>query len=952
MSLPLKDKITFQESSILSLLLVAIACFFIYSDWLWRLDHSIYDWHLRWWSQPPTDNILIVAIDTQSLKELGRWPWPRRLHAKIIDNLTAAGAKVIALDIVFAEASTDDPVGDNLLAQALKKSGRVVLPVILEELRSGGQLIEVLPIPPLAATAAKLGHVDIELEQDGIVRSTYLKAGLGSSYWPTLALAMLDLAHPVAEHMLPGEQHARTQASSQHTWIRNHRILIPFTGPPGHFPAVSYVDILRNKLSPEILRDKFVLVGVTARGLTDALATPVSGQKQPMAGVEFNAHVLNTLQQSIAIRPLSMEWRMLLIASLAVFLPWLYPRLSLRQAGIMVILALLGTLTLSVLLSKVLQIWFNPAPALVVLSLSYPLWSWRHLKTLMGSIFEEEERTQVTLQAIGDGVITTNGQGQIEKMNPKAEILTGWSLKEAHGQSLDRVLRLIDEHNGITLKNPVNLCLERDNTVELEEKVLLVNALGQAATIRVSASPIRNRGGKIAGVVVAMTDLSETHRLSKQLSYQTNYDVLTELPNRHLLRNRLTQAIAYGHQNKQIFALLIVDLDRFKTVNDSLGLAVGDKLLKAVAERLKQDRREEDTVARLGSDEFALVLENLSEQAGAVSVTEKLLSAMEKPFHIDDYEFFVSCSIGVSLFPKDGEEVELLLKNADRALQQAKENGRNTVQFYAQTMNRQNLDRLVMEHNLRHALARQELEIHYQPQVELINGQIIGVEALLRWRHPQLGLISPAEFIPLAEETGLIVSIGEWVLKTACSQGKSWQREGIAPIKVAVNLSPRQFMQTNLTDMIKETLAETGLEPCYLDLEITESLIVKNVEEVIPILHTLKSIGVQLSIDDFGTGYSSLNYLKRFPIDQIKIDKTFVRDINTDLDDSAIALAVIAMAHSMKLKVLAEGVETKTQLTFLKTNRCDEMQGFYLSCPLPVAETTHLLQSHTHLNFN
>jgi diguanylate cyclase (GGDEF)-like protein/PAS domain S-box-containing protein len=951
MSLTQKDKLALHKKTILSFLLVALACFFVYSDWLWRLDHIIYDWHLQWWSRPPPDNILIVAIDEQSLRKLGRWPWSRRVHAKIIDQLTAAGAKVIGLDIIFAEPYENDPVGDEQLAQSLKKSDRVVLPVIAEELRYGGQLVEVLPIPPLATAAAKLGHVDVELDRDGIVRSTYLKAGLGSPHWPALALAMLELAYPAVKPELPGERHSFTKAVSQY-WVRDYRILIPFAGPPGHFPAVSYVDVLHNKLPATILRDKFVLVGVTARGLTDALATPVSGLEQPMAGVEFNAQVLHALQQGFVIQPLSMAWRMLLTGSLVMFLPWLYPRLSPWQMRITIMLALLGTLTISLLLSRGLQLWFTPASALLVLSLSYPLWSWRYLQNLMGTLLEEKQRARIALHTIGDAVITTNEQGIVEHMNPKAEALTGWSLKTACGHSLNNVLRLIDERNGTPLKNPVQQCLTQNNLVELKEKVSLIDRLGKKSVVQVCASPIRNRRGKLSGAVLAVTDLSETRRLNQQLTYQTNYDALTELPNRHLLRDRLTQAIAHGHRKNCLFALLLVDLDRFKTVNDSLGLAVGDKLLKAVAERLKKDRREEDTVARLGSDEFAIILENLSEQAGAVSVAEKILLAMEMPFHIHDYEFFVSCSIGVSLFPKDGEEVEVLLKNTDTALHRAKENGRNTVQFYAQAMNRQALDRLVMEHNLRHALARQELELHYQPQVELINGQIIGVEALLRWRHPQLGLVSPAEFIPLAEETGLIVSIGEWVLKTACAQGKSWQSEGIAPIRVAVNLSPRQFMQTNLTDMIKETLTETGLEPHYLDLEITESLIVKNVEEVIPILHTLKGIGVQLSIDDFGTGYSSLSYLKRFPIDQIKIDKAFVQDINTDLDDSAIALAVIAMAHSMKLKVLAEGVETKNQLSFLKSNQCDEMQGFYLSCPLPVAETTQLLQARTNLNLH
>lgn len=933
------------------MMLLSSVLLLIHMDWLWRWDRMIYDWHLRWWSRLPAENILIVAVDEESLNKLGQWPWSRRLHAKLINQLTAAGAKVIALDILFSEPNSNDTQGDDLLAAAIDKSGRVVLPVAVEQVRPGGQLVEILPLPTLTAAAAGLGHVDAELDQDGLARGLFLKAGLGSPYWPTLALAMLKLIDSDAEQALPRQQSSANSpsSSSPYVWVRDHPILIPFAGPPGHFPAVSYVDALGERLPATVFRNKLILVGATAQGLTDALATPVSGRKKPMPGVEFNANVLDTLQRNLAIQPLSTGWHMLLTGGLVLLPVWLHPRLSPWHVLVVMILLLVAVIGGSVVLSRTLQLWFPPAPALLGLVLSYPLWSWRRLQRLGRLLFAEKQRAEITLHAIGDGVIVTDVYGVVEYMNPKAENLTGWSLVQARGQGLSQILCFKEAHGDVG--NPITLCLQQNHAVELDEKILLAKEHKRELTVRLSAAPIRNDQGDHLGAVLAITDLTETHQLNQQLVYRTNYDPLTELPNRHLLQDRLTQTVARARRSNQLIAVLLVDIDRFKTVNDSLGQKAGDRLLATIAARLKAILRQEDTVARPGSDEFIIVLENTREPQVAM-VAKKVLHAMETPFHIDNHEFFVSCSIGVSVFPKDGEEPETLLKNADTAMYRAKEKGRNTIQFYAQGMNQQALNRLVMEHNLRRALTRQELELYYQPQVELNAGRICGVEALLRWRHPQLGLVSPMDFIPLAEETGLIVPIGEWALKTACAQTKRWHDQGIKAIRIAVNLSPRQFMQVNLVDMVRETLLQTGLKACYLDLEITESMVMKNVEEVIPVLHALKALGVQLSVDDFGTGYSSLSYLKRFPIDQLKIDKAFVRDINTDSEDSAIALAVIAMAHSMKLKVLAEGVETKTQLAFLRSNRCDEMQGYYMSCPLPTEEATTLLRSHGQLAFD
>ncbi len=445
-------------------------------------------------------------------------------------------------------------------------------------------------------------------------------------------------------------------------------------------------------------------------------------------------------------------------------------------------------------------------------------------------------------------------------------------------------------------------------------------------------------------------EINERRFYEVQLEWQANYDALTQLPNRHLLQDRLQCAITHARRTKQHFAVLFLDLDRFKNVNDGLGHPVGDTLLKAVATRLKNTVREEDTVARLGGDEFVIVLERLEREEGAATVARKALKALEPACSIEDYEFFITSSIGISLFPKDGSEPEILLKHADIAMYHAKEQGGNNFQFYAQDMNVRTLERLALENNLRYALERGELELHYQPQVSLRSGNVISMEALLRWRHPKLGMIPPTEFIPLAEETGLIVPIGTWVIKTACTQLKTWQQEGLPIQFVAVNLSPRQFMQKDLLSQIADILEETELDASCLELEITEGLIMRDVDSAIMTLQALKLMQVQIAIDDFGTGYSSLNYLKRFPLDRLKIDKSFINDINNDPNDAAIALAVIAMAHSLQLKVIAEGVENEQQLIFLKSRRCDDMQGYYFSRPLPAAEARTLLRENRRMH--
>ncbi len=430
----------------------------------------------------------------------------------------------------------------------------------------------------------------------------------------------------------------------------------------------------------------------------------------------------------------------------------------------------------------------------------------------------------------------------------------------------------------------------------------------------------------------------------ERLNYLAYYDVLTKSANRSLLQDRLNQAIAYASRHGRQVAVISVDIDNFKYINNSLGHNTGDQLLKSVTGRLGSCVRDGDTIARQGGDEFVIVLPDQVSEEHASQVIKRILAAIARPILVKDREFNITCSIGASFYPQDGADGETILKNADAAMYDAKELGRNTFQFYAKEIDARINERLTLENSLRRAIERNEFLLQYQPQIHLERGEIIGAEALIRWRHPELGIVAPDKFIPLAEETGLIEPIGDWVLRTACAQNKAWQDARLPAITVAINLSARQFRQERLADTIANALQETGLTARYLGLELTESLVMHNAAAGALMLRNLKQMGVKLSIDDFGTGYSSLSYLRRFPIDELKIDQSFVRDVMVDPDDAIIAKAIIALAHGLNLKVTAEGVETKEHIDFLQGRRCDQAQGFYFGRPLHSHEFEELLQ--------
>lgn len=440
-----------------------------------------------------------------------------------------------------------------------------------------------------------------------------------------------------------------------------------------------------------------------------------------------------------------------------------------------------------------------------------------------------------------------------------------------------------------------------------------------------------------------IVDVSHNKQTQEKLNHLAYHDALTDLPNQVLFKDRLKQAIAYSRRSDQMHAVLLLNLDRFKTINDSLGYTAGDRLLQSVAQRLTSCVRESDTVARFGSDEFAILLTQISRAQDAANAARAIKEVLDQAFLYDDQELFVSTSIGISLYPHDDRDTSGLLKSASAALDRAKNEGGNNYQFYTAGGTTRALKQLVLESNLRGALEREEFVVHYQPQVTIPDFHLVGMEALVRWHHPSLGMLPPSEFVPLAEDSGLIIALGDWVMRKACAQNMEWQDKGLAPMRLSVNFSARQFQQPSFIATVAEILKETNLDPRWLELELTESSIMKEPEQAIEKLHELKLMGISVAIDDFGTGYSSLNYLKRFPIDTLKIDKTFVSDVCKDPHDTAIVRAIITLGHALDLTVIAEGVETQEQLQYLSSLGCDVVQGFLFSKSLPATAFEELL---------
>jgi diguanylate cyclase (GGDEF)-like protein/PAS domain S-box-containing protein len=561
-------------------------------------------------------------------------------------------------------------------------------------------------------------------------------------------------------------------------------------------------------------------------------------------------------------------------------------------------------------------------------------------------LYVAQARAEITLNSIGDAVISADMCGRVDYLNVAAERITGWAREQASGHPIAHVLNIIDSATGHPITNPVDYVLDSDRPLDLTGDAVLVDRDGKRIPIEDSAAPIHDWDGRLVGAVLVFRDISNTVALASEMRHQAQHDFLTGLPNRMLLNDRITQAIALARRKECFPALLFLDLDKFKHINDSLGHAVGDLLLQAVSKRLVDCVRKSDTVSRHGGDEFVILLADEHQPQNAALTAEKILLALSVPFTIDAHELHTATSIGISVYPDDGAEPATLIKNADTAMYHAKERGRANYQFFRHDMNTRAVERQLVESNLRRALERSEFRLHYQPKVDLETGRITGVEALLRWEHPEWGLVPPERFISIAEECGLIVPIGRWVLAEASAQAVRWRQAGLPAVSIAVNVSALEFRHREFFDHALGVFTATGVDPRCLQLELTESVLMRDVAATAELLAKFKAMGVQIAVDDFGTGYSSLSYLNQFPIDVLKIDQSFVRAIDAGAgSNGAIVSAVIGMGKNLHHRVVAEGVEDQEQLAFLKAHNCNEAQGYWFSCPVSAAAMGAMLSA-------
>ncbi|WP_229007199.1 bifunctional diguanylate cyclase/phosphodiesterase [Methylophilus sp. Leaf408] len=558
-------------------------------------------------------------------------------------------------------------------------------------------------------------------------------------------------------------------------------------------------------------------------------------------------------------------------------------------------------------------------------------------------LFNQRQLAIVTLESIGDAVITTNMQSEVTYLNPVAEKMTGWSKAQAMGRPILEIFRILNESTRKLAANPVDVVLAHNKVCGLANHTLLIAKSGAEYAIEDSAAPIRDQNGAILGVVLVFHDVSDARQMAQKMTYLAEHDYLTDLPNRLLLTDRITQAISAAKRRDSKLAILFFDIDHFKRVNDTLGHEVGDQLLKVMSKKLQMCIRASDTLSRQGGDEFVVLLPELNDDTVPAEIAQKILSAIKDPINIANHELYITASIGIAVYPDDGDSVDVLTRHADAAMYHAKNSGRNNYQFFTREMSARVAAQLTMENSLQKAISNNELLLFYQPKISIKTGKIIGAEALIRWSHPEWGLMMPDRFIKIAEESGLIKGIGHWVLREACTQNKKWQDAGLPEIPIAINVSVVELHHAHFTQEVMKVLLQTGLQPYNLELEVTESVAFQSEATVIHDLNKLKEMGVRLSVDDFGTGYSSLSYLKLLPVNTIKIDKSFIRDIQIDINDAAIVTAIIKMSQSLGLTVIAEGVETQAQLEFLKSHDCDEMQGYLFSRPLPADEFEALL---------
>jgi len=909
--------------------------------WLGRLDLLAYDLLLP---NPPVwlESPLIIAIDDASLQELGRWPWPRARHADMLERLDKAGASAIGLAVLFGEPDASDPAGDAALAAAVTRSRRVVLPVAPEPLASG----RMASAPAgwlLGQTKAPLGHVDIEIDMDGQARRLYLQAGYARADVPALALAVRQIADPNWRTTdMPGVRANPPKASPVKQWMRDYEVLLPRLQG---LPTLSFSSVLHQPDQLALVRDRAVFIGVTATGLGGELVTPLGGARATVPAVVLHGHAYAALAQHTLMQR-APAWLSLLVSLVLLTALALWPRPQGRQS-----LWLLSHLGLPVLVSLMalhwLGLWLGPAQGVLILASALLVMAAAGLQRTRQQLHRSRQHLAATLQAIGDAVITLDARsGTIRYANPTAlaqadrDQLIGLSLRQAYPLS-------IDSHDRIELA--VAESMQQLRRVNLPTNLTLQpRQHSDTRFLSGSASPLIGPQGQLDGTVLVLSDQTAAVTAARQLDYAATHDELTGLPNRAMLHQRLGLALTRSQRHGGNTAILFLDLNRFKVINDSLGHRAGDEVLKVVAKRLRQTCRETDLVARWGGDEFVLVLEDMIDHEGAARAAAKVIEVLTQEVELSgtfgNLRLPSTGSVGVVVAPQDGVDMDDLLAKADMAMYRAKAQPQACFQFWSEDLNTSLRASLALELDLRKGLNEHQLVLYYQPQFSLAGRELVGMEALMRWQRTPESLLMPGEFIPVAESSGLIIEMGAWAVLQAARQLAAWLAVGLKPAPIAVNVSARQCLNRDIVDVVRLALQETRIPPALLRLEITESIAMSNVDQVIELLQAIRALGVGLALDDFGTGFSSLSYIKRFPIDEIKIDRSFVIDIASNREDLAIVRATIALAHGLNMKVVAEGIETEAQGQILISERCDVGQGYLYGFPQPINQVTRLVR--------
>jgi diguanylate cyclase (GGDEF)-like protein/PAS domain S-box-containing protein len=877
------------------------------------LQNALTDMRFSWFPRQASGDIVLVAIDAPSIEAVGVWPWPRQVHAELIDKLESVGASDIAFDVDFSSPS--NPVSDQAFADALQRAGgSVVLPSFKQLVGSGGHgttLHVNRPLPPFSKHAWS-AIVNVVAEADGLVRRYPFGDTLDGKFVPSLGA------------LLAG-RYETTDAP----------LRIDFSIRPNSVPTVSFMDVLRgDPVAVSRLKDKKAIIGGTAIELGDRFYIPNGGI---ISGALLQVLAAETILQDRALHPASTVATLGSFGILVLVMIALWGRCSASLRVAVLVAAAVACELGAILLQAKLAIVLDTAifHAVVLAYLVAIALDEIDFRSLLGGI--AEKRFQRIAMSLGDGLLCADRNGLITVWNPRAEAIFGYKREEIIGQPLSKLYAPADGATNAAADSILELphgALQAPGGEVIEIEGLRKN--GETFPLEACFSEWQGVDGVQYGAV--LRDISVRKREAERIRYLAECDTLTGLANRNTLNAHLSAKLADAKTGLSEVALLVMDLDKFKLVNDTLGHACGDQLLCAVAGRLSDIITDTGLVARLSGDEFAIVITGADVADRAHQLSKRTCLAFdEMPLSVGTRQLRVNISIGVAIYPSDCETAEELLGNADLALYRAKAAGRGRHVFFERSIRDELELRLTLEAGLEHGAENEEFELFFQPQADLETGRLVGAEALIRWRHPDRGIVMPADFMPIANASSISDGIALWVLETACKQGRLWQRKGYN-IRLGVNLSPSQLLTGDLAATVEAVLRDTGFSPSLLELEVTENILLADDDSALKMFRRIQDLGVHIAFDDFGTGYASMTYLKKYPLDRLKIDKSFVCDLQANTDDAAIVRSTISLGKQLGLSVIAEGIEDHATAELLRSMGCEEGQGYYFGRPMPAAE--------------